>query len=70
MQVVTRAATHLTAEAVAREVWFALQGILNETVGADRYLRCDALQSPFPLDRDDKKRLRVICNYMFTVETS
>ena len=69
MQVVTRAATHPTAVALAREVWTALLGIVNQTVGGARYLRCDALQSPFPLDRDDKKRLRVICNYMFTVET-
>ena len=67
MQVIARASAHAVAETLARDVWATLLLIVNETIGSTRYLRGEALQSPFPLQRDLKHRMEFACNYVFTV---
>jgi hypothetical protein len=67
IQVVARAASHTVAESLARDIFDVLNLVVNETVGSTVVLRCEAQQSPFPLQRDSQHRMEFVCNYVFSV---
>ena len=63
LQVRCRATSYATAEALANDVWGVLVLILNETLTSTKYLRIEAQQSPFPLERDTQDRVIFIANF-------
>lgn len=63
LQVRCRATSYATAEALANDVWGVLVLILNQTLTSTRYLRIEAQQSPFPLERDTQDRVIFVSNY-------
>ena len=68
LQVRCRATSYSTGEALANDVWGVLVLILNETLTSTRYLRVEALQSPFPLERDTQDRIIFVANYRIIKE--
>ena len=70
LQVVARASSYSTSEALCTDVWVALCLIDNETINSTRYLFSDPVQSPFALDRDDQDRMMHVCNFLVSREVS
>lgn len=66
IQVATRAASYASAETLARSIWTALNGVLDETLTATRYNIISAIQSPFPLERDSADRVIFVQNFDIT----
>lgn len=58
LQVQSRAATYTEARSFIQSAWNELVKIGNETLTATYYLRCEPLESPVPLDRDDAERMK------------
>lgn len=66
LQVATRAASYAAAETLARSVWTALSGVLDQTLTSTRYNVVSAIQSPFPLERDSSDRVVFVQNFDVT----
>mgnify|MGYP003676338723 FL=1 len=64
LQTIVRAATYATAEALAVDVMKSLASVENETLTSTLYLKIEAQQSPFALDRDSQERLIMSCNFL------
>jgi hypothetical protein len=64
LQTIVRAESYATAEALAVDVMKSLSSIENQTLTSTLYLKVEAQQSPFSLDRDDQERQVMSCNYM------
>lgn len=62
VQVVARATGFVAADALATQAYDALHAITNQTLSGTYYLRVVALQPPFQLDRDEKRRALVAFN--------
>ncbi len=58
-----RASAYATAEALAVDVFKSLTAVDNQTLTSTLYLKVEALQSPFALERDAQERLIMSCNY-------
>jgi hypothetical protein len=69
VQVAVRAAGYATAHTLAVECWTALEQVLNETLTSTRYHRVAAIQSPFPMRRDDQDRVVFAQNYRVIKDT-
>ena len=63
LQTVVRATTYATAEALAVDVMKSLASVDNQTLTSTLYLKIEAQQSPFALERDAQERLIMSCNY-------
>ena len=63
LQTLIRASAYATAEALAVDVFKSLTAVDNETLTSTLYLKIEALQSPFALERDAQERLIMSCNY-------
>lgn len=66
LQVATRDASYANAETLARSIWNALTGVLDETLTLTRYNIVDAIQSPFPIERDTHDRVIFVQNFDVT----
>tara|TARA_R110000787_G_scaffold100231_1_gene205105 strand:- start:1350 stop:1754 length:405 start_codon:yes stop_codon:yes gene_type:complete len=64
LQTIVRAATYATAEALAVDVMKSLASVENQTLTSTLYLKIEAQQSPFALDRDSQERLIMSCNFL------
>ena len=62
-QTLVRATTYATAEALAVDVMKSLASVDNQTLTSTLYLKIEAQQSPFALERDAQERLIMSCNY-------
>lgn len=63
IQVATRDAAYANAETLARSIWSALSGVLDEVIVSTRYNIVSAIQSPFPLERDTHDRVVFVQNF-------
>ena len=63
IQVVARASAYSDASDLAVDVWKQLQKVDNETLSSTRYQRIDSVQSPFALNRDERERMVMVCNF-------
>jgi len=63
LQTLVRASAYATAEALAVDVFKSLTAVDNQTLTSTLYLKVEALQSPFALERDAQERLIMSCNY-------
>lgn len=68
-QVITRAKNYSQARAWAERIYRLLDGFSGGIEGV-HYASIRALQSPFFLDRDEKNRPRIVCNYQVRKELS
>ena len=66
LQTLVRASAYATAEALAVDVFKSLTAVDNQTLTSTLYLKVEALQSPFALERDTQERLIMSCNYNIT----
>ena len=64
LQTLVRATTYATAEALAVDVMKSLASVDNQTLTSTLYLKIEAQQSPFALERDEQERVIFSCNYM------
>lgn len=64
LQTLIRASSYATAEALAVDVMKSLSSVENETLTSTLYLKIEAQQSPFALDRDSQERLVMSCNFL------
>ena len=64
LQTLVRAASYATGEALAVDVFKSLQSVENQTLTSTLYLKIEANQSPFALERDEQERVIFSCNYM------
>tara|TARA_R110002020_G_scaffold123484_2_gene280001 strand:- start:2554 stop:2958 length:405 start_codon:yes stop_codon:yes gene_type:complete len=63
LQTLVRAATYATGEALAVDVFKSLLSVENETLTSTLYLKIEANQSPFALERDEQERVVLSCNF-------
>ena len=66
LQTLVRATTYATAEALAVDVMKSLASVDNQTLTSTLYLKIEAQQSPFALERDNQERLVMSCNFLVT----
>ena len=66
LQTLVRAPTYATAEALAVDVMKSLASVDNQTLTSTLYLKIEAQQSPFALERDNQERLVMSCNFLVT----
>ena len=66
LQTLVRATTYATAEALAVDVMKSLASVDNQTLTSTLYLKIEAQQSPFALERDYQERLVMSCNLLVT----
>ena len=66
LQTLVRATTYATAEALAVDVMKSLASVDNQTLPSTLYLKIEAQQSPFALERDYQERLVMSCNFLVT----
>ena len=66
LQTLVRATTYATAEALAVELMKSLASVANQTLTSTLYLKIEAQQSPFALERDNQERLVMSCNFLVT----
>ena len=64
LQTLVRATTYATAEALAVDVMKSLASVDNQTLTSTLYLKIEAQQSPFALERDNQERLVMSCNFL------
>lgn len=69
VQVVARADSFSTAEALARDIYGLLAALIQESINGVLYHRVAPRQAPFPLERDDQNRMLFVCNYDVTRAT-
>jgi Bacteriophage minor capsid protein len=62
VQVVARHRDYAAARQKAQDIYMLLNGKANLLIGGSRYLQIRALQSPFPLGRDQNDRERIVIN--------
>ena len=63
LQTLVRAASYATGEALAVDIFKSLLSVENETLTSTLYLKIEANQSPFALERDEKERVVLSCNF-------
>jgi len=63
LQTLVRAASYATGEALAVDVFKSLLSVENETLTSTLYLKIEANQSPFALERDEQERVVLSCNF-------
>ena len=63
LQTLVRAASYATGEALAVDVFKSLLSVENETLTSTLYLKIEANQSPFALERDEQERVVMSCNF-------
>ena len=66
LQTLVRATTYATEEALAVDVMKSLASVDNQTLTSTLYLKIEAQQSPFALERDNQERLVMSCNFLVT----
>ena len=66
LQTLVRATTYATAEALAVDIMKSLASVDNQTLTSTLYLKIEAQQSPFALERDNQERLVMSCNFLVT----
>lgn len=64
LQTIIRAASYATAEALAVDIFKSLAAVENQTLTSTLYLKIEAQQSPFALERDTQERMVMSCNYL------
>jgi len=72
MQVIARSTSYQVARANIEEVFTLLDGIHDRglpTTTGTHYQSVDAIQSPFPLGRDENERWRLAVNFTITKST-
>ncbi len=62
-QAMVRAADYASAASLAEDIFKKVQLIDNEALSGTRYLRAEAIQEPYALDRDSQERMVFVCNY-------
>ena len=63
LQTLVRATSYATGEALAVDVFKSLLSVENETLTSTLYLKIEANQSPFALERDEQERVVMSCNF-------
>ena len=63
LQTLVRAASYATGEALAVDVFKSLLSVENENLTSTLYLKIEANQSPFALERDEQERVVLSCNF-------
>jgi hypothetical protein len=63
LQTLVRAASYATGEALAVDIFKSLLSVENETLTSTLYLKIEANQSPFALERDEQERVVMSCNF-------
>lgn len=63
VQLIVRSETYSAGRALIQAVWQTLDGIVNETINGTFYVRCQAMQSPFLLRKDDNNRDLFAANF-------
>ena len=64
LQVLSRAGAYVTAEAWGVDIFKSLTAVDNQTLTSTLYLKIEATQSPFALERDTQERVVIACNYL------
>ena len=64
LQVLSRADAYVTAEALGVHIFKSLTAVDNQTLTSTLYLKIEATQSPFALERDSQERVVIACNYL------
>jgi hypothetical protein len=64
LQTLVRAENYATAESLAVDVWKSLSSVENETLTSTKYFKIEASQSPFAVQRDDRERVVMSCNFL------
>tara|TARA_R100000479_G_C6320102_1_gene177366 strand:+ start:92 stop:496 length:405 start_codon:yes stop_codon:yes gene_type:complete len=64
LQVLSRAGAYVTAEALGVDIFKSLTAVDNQTLTSTLYLKIEATQSPFALERDTQERVVIACNYL------
>ena len=64
LQVLSRADVYVTAEALGVDIFKSLTAVDNQTLTSTLYLKIEATQSPFALERDSQERVVIACNYL------
>lgn len=67
-QLLLRSADYETGRNLIQQMWSALDGIVNVTIGGIFYQRVASIQSPFLLERDDNDRWIFAVNFAATKE--
>jgi len=73
IQIVVRGvypAGYQTARRTSEQIYQMLGKLSNLALSGVRYLSTQPLQSPFPLRRDEKGRIEIVCNYQVCKEPS
>lgn len=76
VQIVCRSTDYQIARNKAEDIFGTMNGVVNQilkpSTGAAgcRYIRIEAVQSPFSLGQDANARLQVVCNYQVMKEVS
>lgn len=63
IQIASRATGYSSARTLALDAWSALELIMDEDLSGVRFHRVQAIQSPFPLERDSKDRVIFAQNF-------
>jgi hypothetical protein len=63
LQAVARSKQYVNARSAAQNVYNLLNGKSNPVFGGVPYLKCLAMQSPFPLLPDQNDRHRIVVNF-------
>tara|TARA_R100001510_G_C7651440_1_gene209113 strand:+ start:1220 stop:1624 length:405 start_codon:yes stop_codon:yes gene_type:complete len=69
IQTLVRSASYATGESLAVDVFKSLQSVENQTLTSTLYLKIEAEQSPFPVERDTQERVVFSCNFLITKAT-
>lgn len=70
VQVVVRSMLYSTGRQKVNDAWKALEGLPERTVNGTRYLYAAAVQSPFPIGRDENNRVLFAFNLDVVKELS
>lgn len=63
LQTLIRASSYATSESLAIDIFKSLSAVENATLTSTLYLKIEAEQSPFPVERDRQERVIFSCNY-------
>ncbi len=66
IQVLVRSVAYADASSLIVDIWKQLEQVTNDTLTSTLYQRVEAVQSPFPLERDTRERLVMVCNFAVT----
>lgn len=70
VQVIVRALTYTAARTKIESVYKLLEALVNTTLSSVKYLRVEAVQNPFFLERDANNRVKLACNFQIHKELS